>query len=305
LLRGILPVLPTPFRPNGAVDLEAMRRLVDFALTAGVNGVVFPGFASEVDHLTADERAVLLRVVVERADGRVTVVAGASAASAGEAIRHAGEAMMAGVRSAMIQAPKNIGADAPAVAAFYSEISHALPELEIVLQNAPAPRGSDLSPKTILQVVRGNPSIRYVKEESLPSGPAISAILAAKPAHLAGVIGGGGARYILDEYNRGACGAMPAVEIADLHVALDRAYRAGDIGRAREIYMRTLPLLVIQAVYRMRLTKQVLMRRGVLDCAAVRSRLPDFDAYDIAEIDAWLKSASDLTEDLRWLAEAP
>jgi len=66
------------------------------------------------------------------------------------------------------------------------------------------------------------------------------------------VIGGGGARYIVDEVDRGAIAAMPAAEITDVHVALFEAYRAGNIPLARDLYRRTLPLLVIQALWRMR-----------------------------------------------------
>lgn len=294
MLKGILPVLPTPFTRSGEIDPAAMVRIVDFALRCGADGVVFPGFASEVDQLSADERAALLRVVVKEVKGAVPVVAGASANSADESIVHARDAVAAGVSTVMIQAPKSVGVGTEAVAAFYRAISDAVPGLEIVLQNAPAPRGFDLKPETIVEIVRGNPSITYVKEETLPSGPAISAILKDKPAHLKGVIGGGGARYIIDEYRRGACGAMPAVEITDVHVALDRAFRAGDVARARELYMRTLPLLVIQANLRMLFTKHVLVRRGVLATAAVRAKLPALDSHDIAEIDAWLDVARDL-----------
>lgn len=293
-LTGILPVLPTPFRADGAVDLPAMERIVDFALACGANGVVFPGFASEVDDLTADERATLLRTVVARVAGRVPVVAGASAPSAEEAIAHSRDAVAAGVTTVMIQAPKSVGVGADAVGAFYRTIAESVPEISIVLQNAPAPRGSDLNAETIHTIVAGNPSITYVKEETLPSGPPISAILKGKPAHLKGVIGGGGARYIIDEYQRGACAAMPAVEITDVHVALDRAFRAGDVAKARELYMRTLPLLVIQANYRMRFTKHVLSRRGIMDNDVVRAKLLTFDDYDVAEIDAWLDLAHDL-----------
>jgi 4-hydroxy-tetrahydrodipicolinate synthase len=224
----------------------------------------------------------------------VPVVAGASAASIEDAVRHAREAVAVGISTVMVQAPKSVGVSADAVAAFYRGISDAVPGLEIVLQNAPAPRGSDLRPDTILDIVRGNPAITYVKEETLPSGAAISAIIAAKPAHLKGVIGGGGARYIVDEYNRGACGAMPAVEITDIHVAIDRAFRAGDVARARDLYMRTLPLLVIQANFRMAFTKHVLTRRGILDNAVVRAKVPPMDKHDLAEIDAWLELAADL-----------
>lgn len=294
MLQGMLPVLPTPFIEAGAVDPEAMAGIVDFALASGVDGVVFPGFASEVDELSAAERAALLKVVVTRVGGRVPIIAGASAPSAAEAIAHCREALANGIRHVMIQAPKSVGTTTEAVCAFYNEIAAAVPGIEIVLQNAPAPRGSDLKPEAILAIVRGNPAITYVKEETLPSGLAISAIMAGKPSHLKGVIGGGGARYLIDEYRRGACAAMPAVELADIHVAMDRAYRDGDIHRARELYMRTLPLLVIQFNFRMAFTKHVLTRRGVLTNQVVRAKVPPMDALDVAEIDAWLDACADL-----------
>ncbi|CAN7641649.1 dihydrodipicolinate synthase family protein [Bosea sp. LjRoot237] len=290
----MLPVLPTPFTDAGAIDPDAMVGIVDFAVACGVDGVVFPGFASEVDELSAAERTALLKVVVNGIGGRLPIVAGASAPTALEAISHCREALANGITHVMIQAPKSVGTTTEAVSAFYREIAAAMPGIEIVLQNAPAPRGSDLRPEAILAIVRNNPAITYVKEETLPSGLAISAIAAGKPAHLKGVIGGGGARYLIDEYNRGACGAMPAVELADVHVAMDRAYRAGDIGRARDLYMRTLPLLVIQFNFRMAFTKHVLTRRGVMTNQVVRAKVPPMDARDVAEIDAWLEACADL-----------
>ncbi len=48
-IQGVWPVLCTPFTGDGAIDPVAMRRLVRFARDAGVAGIVFPGFASEVD----------------------------------------------------------------------------------------------------------------------------------------------------------------------------------------------------------------------------------------------------------------
>lgn len=285
-LKGILPVLPTPFLANGEVDEAGMERLVQFALKQNVDGVVFPGFASEVESLTADERATLLKIVVATAAGRVPVVAGASAADWREVVQHGRVAADLGVRHLMVQPPKSVGTDAPALIEFLGKIVAELPEVEIILQNAPAPRGSDMSPQAIIEIVRALPRVAYVKEETLPAGPAISHIIAHAPATLKGVIGGGGARYILDEYARGATAAMPALEIVEEHVAIDRALNAGKHDEARKIYVRTLPLLVLQAVYRMRLTKHVLARRGVIDGVGVRAPTPELDAAAIADIDA-------------------
>lgn len=285
-LRGILPVLPTPFAPGGAVDAAALRRAARFALRAGVDGVVYPGFASEVETLTADERATLLRAVVDEVGARIPVIAGASAPDWREVAAHGRVAADLGVRHLMVQPPKSIGTGAPALIEFLARVADALPGMGLILQNAPAPRGSDLTPQAIVEICAAVPQVAHVKEETLPAGPAITHILAHAPATLLGVIGGGGARYVLDEYARGACAAMPALEIADLHVALDRAFRAGRLAEARAIYVRTLPLLVLQAVYRMRLTKHVLMRRGILDNALVRAPTPELDAQALADIDA-------------------
>ena len=294
MLTGILPVLCTPFGSDGSVDAAALARLVRFVLASGAHGLVFPGFASEVDELTADERLALLKVVVNEAGGRVPVVAGASSASTDDVIARCREALALGIDHAMIQAPKSIGADAAAVSRFYGEIARALPEVTIILQNAPMPRGSDLSAASILTVLRDNPTIRYVKEETLPAGPSISALVSASAPNLLGVIGGGGARYLIEELHRGAIAAMPAAEFTDVHVQLYAAWTAGDEALARTLYERLLPLLVIQAFSRMRFTKHVLARRAILSNDIVRAKIPPFDGRDIAEIDALLGRIADL-----------
>ena len=293
-IRGVLPVLCTPFTAEGSIDCTAMRRIVRFACDSSVQGVVFPGFASEVDDLSASERFELLQVVLDELDGRLPLIAGASAPTLDEVIARVREVQPLGIRQVMIQAPKAIGADAAAVADFYAAIATACPGMDIILQNAPAPRGSDLSPAAVLEVVRTVPAIRYVKEETIPSGGPISAILAGSPQHLAGVMGGGGARFVIDEFLRGACGAMPAVELADIHARMWRALEAGREAEARSLYERSLPLLMIQSHARMRLTKRVLMLRGILDNDIVRAKIPAFDARDLAEIETLMGRIADL-----------
>ena len=297
LLTGILPVLPTPMTTTGNVDVSAMDGLVDFAVDSGVAGVVFPGFASEVSELSAEERGDLLQRVVQRLEGSLPVVAGASAETPEAVIAYGRHAQSLGLNDLMIQPPVALGNSLEPVLGFFSKIAEALPGMRLVLQNAPAPRGSDLAPKTIRDIAAAIPQIAYIKEESLPAGPAISYLVDNRPSSLHGVIGGGGARYILDEYARGACAAMPALEIADLHVSLDAAWRSGRAEVARDIYVRTLPLLALQAVYRMRLTKHVLMRRGYLNSTHVRAATPALDDAAIADIDANLQELGLLDRD--------
>jgi 4-hydroxy-tetrahydrodipicolinate synthase len=97
-------------------------------------------------------------------------------------------------------------------------------------------------------------------------------------------MGGAGARFVLDEWARGAAGTMPALEIADAHVAMWRAWRAGDRAEARRLYTLTLPLLLFQMNFRVRATKAVLRARGLLAETSARAAGPRFDAGDAAEL---------------------
>ena len=301
MLQGIFPVLPTPFKENGDIDRTSMSQLVKYALDNRVSGVVFPGFASEVEYLSFVERTDLLKDIVTQVGHKAKVIAGISADTSDEIVQHGRIACDLGINWLMIQPPVSIGAVPADIISFMSEVAGKLPTAMIVLQNAPKPRGSNLSPKALLKIVQSLPNIRYIKEETLPAGPAITEVLNGRPAHLNGVIGGGGARYIVDEYTRGASGAMPAVEIVGHHVSLDKAWRDGNLVKVRKIYNDTLPLLTLQAVYRMRLTKYVLVRRGILHNTILRAPAPELDSIAEQGIDKELSELGLLTH---WVEKA-
>ena len=288
MLQGIFPVIPTLFTARNELDLVAQRRVLRFALDAGAHGLVFPGVASEYSHLSLPEREQLLALVAEEAGGKVPLVGGASAPTAADVVAAGTIAMRHGIRHLMIMAPVGLGADVAAHRTFFQQVAAGLPGAEIILQNAPAPTGAGLGAKAIIEIATSIPAITYIKEETLPSGPAITAMRAANIPTVRGVFGGGGARYIIDELDRGACGAMPAVELTDLHAALWRAYAGGDHAQARRLYRLSLPLLVAQAIYRMRLTKHVLAQRGIADAPHVRAPLPEMDAFTLRDVDTML-----------------
>jgi 4-hydroxy-tetrahydrodipicolinate synthase len=192
----------------------------------------------------------------------------------------------------MIMAPRERTA-APAIVDFFRAAAAAA-HVPIMLQNAPPPAGSGLAVDVVLDVVRAVPAIAYVKEEALPSGARISRLIAGAPAHLRGVLGGAGGRYITDELARGASGTMPAVELAELHVALFAAHRAGDRQAVRAWFNRMLPILNLQAVFRWALTKEVLRRRGIIAHAGKRAAGPELDAGDHRELTECLAELADV-----------
>jgi 4-hydroxy-tetrahydrodipicolinate synthase len=291
-LTGVFPVLPTPFAPDGSVDEAGFARFIDFAVAAGVQGVVFPGMASEVETLSPGERARLVALLGRHLAGRLPFLVGASDAEPERAAARAREGVAAGAVAAMVMAPAAVGQDVARHVAFFAAVAAGVPGLPLMLQNAPAPNGAGLSPEAVAQVCDGVPAIRFVKEETLPCGQHVTRILAATGGRLDGVLGGAGARFVLDELARGASGTMPALEIADAHAALWAAWQRGDRAGARRIYTLTLPLLASQMVFRVRTTKEVLARRGLLAHTAARAAGPRPDAGDLAELDALLATAA-------------
>ena len=294
MIKGILPVIPTLFTDDDSVDPGALRSVVRFALDAGAHGVVFPGVASEYNFLSDEERGGLMSVVFDEVGGRVPIIGGASASTSEEAIVAGQHAKDHGINHLMIMAPSELGQDVDAHREFFARITAELTDVEVILQNAPSPIGAGLNADAIASLVEANPAITYTKEETLPSGPVITVLRAREIPQLKGVLGGGGARYLIDELNRGALGALPAVELTDLHVSIYEAHMAGNFDRARELYRYSLPLLGCQMIYRMRLTKYVLKQRGITDRLHVRAPLPELDEFTRQDIDT-------MVEDLKTL----
>ena len=292
-LAGVFPVLPTPFLADGSADVDSLRRLVEYLIACGVDGITYPGVASEFDMLQEQERLQLTQVVLEAVAGRVPVIAGATARDVQQAVAFAASAVRHGAAAVMIAAPADRSAGEQQ-GAYFRAIAEQVPRACIMLQNVPGPVGAGLSPEAIVELVEAVPAIRYVKEETLPSGQRLSTLRAAAPAHLAGVFGGAGGRYITDELRRGAAGTMPAIELAEIHVALYRAHRERQDDRVRELFERMLPVLNIQAVFRWSLTKYVLHRRGLITDQRQRAKGPLLDALDRVEVDTHLSALEGL-----------
>lgn len=275
-LKGILPIVPTPFGADGSADEQSLKRVVVHAIETGASALVYPGVASEDLFLTADERRNCLSLVSRLAEGRLPVIAGVNSADPAEMVEITRMAVENGADGIMAMA---VPAMEDQFGTWFSRIADALgPDRPIILQNLFKPRGADLSAEDMLTLAAEIPAIRYVKEEGIPSGPKVSKLVAGCGPDLDGVIGGGGARYLLEELDRGAIATMPAIELLELHVALYRAYTAHNRKEALRLYEASLPLLLIQAPYRMRLTKLILKSQGLIDCDDVREPLPEMDA---------------------------
>jgi 4-hydroxy-tetrahydrodipicolinate synthase len=292
--RGVFVIVPTPFHPDLSLDLDGLRQIVRFCLACGVHGLVTPANASEQPYLSDDERRAVARVVIEAAGGRVPVIAGVTASTRLIAASLAREAEAMGA-DALIAMPPNMQRGTEEEIRDYYAAIDAAGSLPIFLQNYGGAGGTPMSARLMAELLAALPDVRFVKEETDFSSAMMTRTIEAAGAALEGVMGGKAGRHLLDEYARGACGTMPACEVSDVHVALWNALEDGQARRAREIYRTLLPLLMFETGYGTAVYKEVLRRRGVIGCAAIRQTGGrTLDRYAQADLTAILDDLASL-----------
>jgi 4-hydroxy-tetrahydrodipicolinate synthase len=275
---GLIPVLATPFHPSGELDLESLQRLVDFQVSSGVDGVAVFGFASEGFALTSAERAHILRIVT---GSGLPDVAGVGATAVREAVEQTRAAQDHGAAAAMVLPPYLVKPSQAQLVDFYGEVARD-GGLPVMVQDAPGPTGVNM-PVPLIAEMSKLEGVASVKVETQPTAPKVGAVVAATSAEF-GVLGGQNALFVLEEYARGAVGTMPACEFPDL---LAPVLRSG----SREDFNRLLPLIRfgLQPGIAWSIHKHVLVRRGIIASATVRSPAVDADPATLAYLDDILR----------------
>ena len=286
MLHGLMPILATPFDESGALDRPSLRRLVEFQLASGVDGVAVFGMASEGFALTAVERRTILSDVVELVDGRVPVIAGVNGTSTATSIEQSLIAQEGGADALMVLPPFMVKPPAASLIDFYGEVAAAT-SLSVMVQDAPGVTGVAMAPSLIAELARLD-GVDSVKIEAPPTAPKVGAVVDAIGDADFAVLGGQNAQFCLEEYARGAVGTMPACEFADLLAPVLEQFITGRVDEARAGFRRMLPLVLVglQGGIAWAVHKEVLVARGIIDHATVR--------YPAARLDAGSRAAVDL-----------
>ncbi|WP_026875229.1 dihydrodipicolinate synthase family protein [Jiangella gansuensis] len=288
-VHGLVPILATPFGPDGSLDRPGLRRLVDFQLSSGVDGVAVFGMASEGFALTAAERRLILGDVVAVVAASVPVVAGVNGTSTATALEQAAEAADGGARALMVLPPFMVKPSPDQLVEFYGqlgEFAHGA-GVEVMVQDAPGATGIAMSPSLIVELSKLD-GVTSVKVESPPTVPKVGAVVdAVGDEGDFAVLGGQNAQFVLDEYARGSIGTMPACEFPDLLAPVLESWNAGRRGEARAAFSRLLPLIVhgLQQGIAWAVHKEILVHRGIIDHATVRLPAKPLDAGGRALLD--------------------
>jgi 4-hydroxy-tetrahydrodipicolinate synthase len=178
--RGVATALVTPMQlSDGAIDEKALRSLVDFQITNGVNGLVPCGTTGESATLNHAEHHHVMDVVVEQAAGRVPVIIGAGSNSTREAISLTQHARAIGANAVLSIAPYYNKPTQEGFYQHYKAISETV-EIPIFVYNVPGRTGSNISAETTLRIAE-LPGIAGIKEAS-GNIPQIMEILRNRPA---------------------------------------------------------------------------------------------------------------------------
>lgn len=297
MLAGIYQILQTPFDEEGAIDWDSLAKQIEFCLAAGVQGLVTPALASEFFTLSDAERKQMVEFAAEAIAGRAPLVVGVQGLNQRIALEFAEHACENDATALMAMPPYLRKAAKSELQAYYRSLAQF--ERPLIIQNAPAPIGSPLSPRELVDLLAAEDNILYIKEETNPILQHINQILALDSGNCAGVFGGANGTYLIDELKRGACGNMPAGGLVDAQVKIYNLYRAGEIDEAERLSFKLLPLLNYATVYGVSFHKYVMWRRGILQTPFARDpQKISLDADDIRAVEGlWRLVADDVHPD--------
>ena len=291
-LEGVFSVLPTPFLDDGALDLDSMRRVVDLFVAAGVNGLTALGVTGEVARLNDAERRTVLQTVIDQANERVAVVAGATSDGLRTCIEYTRAAKDQGAGAVMISPPRMAKLNSDAVVRHFAGVAEAV-DIEIVVQDFPPISGFTMEPALLARIAREIPRARTIKLEDPPTPFKTTRILEASKDIPVRIFGGLGGVFLLEELLAGATGAMTGFAYPEILVEIVSAFRAGDVDRAADVFYRTVPLMrfEFQEGIGMAIRKEVLRRRGALSSGALRAPAAKLDSVTSQALDrvlAWV-----------------
>lgn len=160
--KGAFTALVTPFS-NGQIDEEAYRRLIEWQVESGINGVVPCGTTGESATMSHDEHKRVIRICVDQIKGRVPVLAGAGSNNTAEAVELTRFAKEAGADGALLITPYY---NKPTQEGLYQHFKRIASEVSMpfILYNVPGRTSVNLLPATVARLYKDIPNVIGIKE---------------------------------------------------------------------------------------------------------------------------------------------
>ena len=230
---------PTAFSDDGDLALASQRRVIDFVVDAGVNGICILANYSEQFSLTDDERDRLLHLCIQQVAGRVPVIVTTSHFSSRVAAERSRRAQEAGAAMVMLMPPYHgvsFRADDVGVEEYFQTVADAV-DIPLMIQDAPL-RGVSLSAAFLVHLAKTIPQVQYAKIETPGAATKLRAVIEQAGGALPGPFDTEESITLIPDLDAGATGTMPSAIIPEsLRQVMDR-YRGGEAERGNPLILR-------------------------------------------------------------------
>lgn len=165
IFEGAGVALVTPFYPNGEVNYDRLRELLEEQIAGGTDAIISCGTTGESSTMSHEEHVEVVRFTCEVVNGRIPVIAGAGSNSTKEAIYLSQEAERAGADGLLLVTPYYNKATQNGLITHYTAIAESV-KIPILLYHIPGRTGVTMTPATIVKLCKDVPNIVGVKEAS-------------------------------------------------------------------------------------------------------------------------------------------
>ncbi len=246
-MRGCATALVTPFTSTGAIDQDALTRLIEYQINNGVKLLVPCGTTGESATMTEAEDQQVIKRSIELGRGRARVIAGAGSNSTAVAIENSKIVQDLGADAVLQVAPFYNKPTQQGLYAHFRAIAEAVPGLPIVIYNVPGRTSSNIAAETTLRLARDCENIVAVKEAS-GSLSQIMEILRDRPEGFRVLSGDDAITFPLIALGGDGLISVASNEAPELMSSMVDLALDGKWEEARELHYRLLPLMEVNFI---------------------------------------------------------
>ena len=279
IFKGCWPVAPTPFMPNGEIDKEGMKRVIDCMIDQNVDGICILANYSEQFLLSDDEREILTKLCIEHVDGRVPVITTVSHFSTDIALSRAKLVKSLGGEMLMMMAPYHgalMKGTPQQTFEQFAKVGEA--GVTIMVQDAPL-SGVELPVPLLVKMAKEIEMVKCFKIECAQAAAKLRVLVKEGGDVIEGPFDGEEGITLFADLEAGATGNMSSAMIPDLIRPIVLDFLDGKIDMAENKYNEILPLINYEnRQCGFRAAKAIMKEGGVIKSDFCRHPIPPLEA---------------------------
>jgi 4-hydroxy-tetrahydrodipicolinate synthase len=244
--QGTATAIITPFKKDGSIDEEALRKFTDFQIKGGVEALVPVGTTGENPTLSPDEQKRVIEIVIEQANRRVKIFAGAGSNNTTDVIEKARFAKKAGADAALVVGPYYNKPTQNGYFQHFSAVARAV-DIPLIIYNVPGRTGGNIEASTMLRLAEEIPTVTMAKEAS-GNIAQIMEIARNKPEKFSLLSGDDSLAYSIIALGGDGCISVVSNEVPKDYSNLIRLCLKGEWKEALQQHYRLLPLMNVNFI---------------------------------------------------------